>query len=334
MRLLVLCSTGEAQNSKTKKIENAAGWRHAAMTFEPAFKIRGITMGKAKSAKAAEKKRQRLLAAQVTKRVKDSIKAAYEVENPTAGLEPFLAFDVNIAPSSQSNACALGDKASDTVASDVEGTVGLPSPSSAADVPNDTVQDGGVNKKCDKVPVQVSFHSSPLPVDLHDACLDLFKANMSDMYQASSWGLDLEEKSSELRHETARFLVVEAATDTDGAGASSGARRNVLAFVHFRFEPNDEEKPTEEVLYFYEIQVSDKAQRSGLGKRLMNIMELVAHKNGMQKVMLTVFKMNGGAMKFYLDKMKYGVDESSPSNFDGEPADYEILSKVVGKKKK
>ena len=74
-----------------------------------------LTMGKAKSAKAAEKKRQRLLAAQVTKRVKESIKAAYEVENPAAGLEPFLAFDVNIAPSSQSNACALGDKASDTV---------------------------------------------------------------------------------------------------------------------------------------------------------------------------------------------------------------------------
>ena len=287
-------------------------------------------MGKAKSAKAAEKKRQRLLAAQVTKRVKESIKAAYEVENPTAGLEPFLTFDVNIAPSSRSNACALGDKASDTV----DGTVGLPSPSSVADVPRDAVQDDGLNKKCDKVPVQVSFHSSPLPVDLHNACLDLFKANMSDMYQASSWGLDLEEKSSELRHEAARFLVVEAATDADGAGASNGAERNVLAFVHFRFEPNDEEKPTEEVLYVYEIQVSDKAQRSGLGKRLMNIMELVAHKNGMQKVMLTVFKMNGGAMKFYLDKMKYGVDESSPSNFDGELADYEILSKAVGKKKK
>ena len=106
-----------------------------------------------------------------------------------------------------------------------------------------------------------------------------------------------------------------------------------MAFVHFRFEPNDDEKPTEEVLYVYEIQVSDRAQRSGLGKRLMNIMELVALKNGMQKVMLTVFKMNGGAMKFYREKMKYAIDESSPSNFDGEVADYEILSKVVGKKK-
>lgn len=290
-------------------------------------------MGKVKSAKAAEKKRQRLLAAQAAKRVKESIKAAYEVENPLDGLEPFLAFD--IAPSDvgdEKKALATTDGASG----------GLPSPSSAADVPSKV--DGVKEKNSDenakpknKIPVKVSFQSSPLPVDLHDACLDLFKANMSDMYQASSWGLDLDEKSSELRHETARFLIVEAAADADGADANTNddgdTKRDVLAFVHFRFEPNDDEKPTEEVLYVYEIQVSDRAQRSGLGKRLMNIMELVANKNGMQKVMLTVFKMNGGAMKFYREKMKYAIDESSPSNFDGEVADYEILSKVVGKRK-
>ena len=283
-------------------------------------------MGKVKSAKAAEKKRQRLLAAQAAKRVKESIKAAYAVENPLDGLDPFLAFD--IAPA----AVGADNKALATT----DGTSGgLPSPSSAADVPAkvdaEEENDDGV-KSSNKIPVKVSFHSSPLPVDLHDACLDLFKANMSDMYQASSWGLDLDEKSSELRHETARFLIVEAATDADGA-ADGTTKRDVLAFVHFRFEANDDEKPTEEVLYVYEIQVSDRAQRSGLGKRLMNIMELVALKNGMQKVMLTVFKMNGGAMTFYREKMKYAIDESSPSNFDGEVADYEILSKVVGKKK-
>lgn len=290
-------------------------------------------MGKVKSAKAAEKKRQRLLVAQAAKRVKESIKAAYEVENPLNGLEPFLAFD--IAPSD------AGDEEKASAFID-DAPVGLPSPSSAADVPSkvDVEEDNSDKdtKPNSKIPVKVSFHSSPLPVDLHEACLDLFKDNMSDMYEASSWGLDLDEKSSELRHETARFLIVEAATDADGASDTSTndggtAKRDVLAFVHFRFEPNDDEKPTEEVLYVYEIQVSDRAQRSGLGKRLMNIMELVANKNGMQKVMLTVFKMNGGAMKFYREKMKYAIDESSPSNFDGEVADYEILSKVVGKKK-
>ena len=273
-------------------------------------------MGKVKSAKAAEKKRQRLLAAQAAKRVKESIKAAYEVENPLDGLDPFLAFD--IAP--------IGDEKKAWATTD--GTSGgLPSPCSAADVPSEVngVEENNSDedtKPKNKIPVKVAFQSSPLP---------------SIMYQASSWGLDLDEKSSELRHETARFLIVEAAADADGADANANddgtTKRDVLAFVHFRFEPNDDEKPTEEVLYVYEIQVSDRAQRSGLGKRLMNIMELVANKNGMQKVMLTVFKMNGGAMKFYREKMKYAIDESSPSNFDGEVADYEILSKVVGKKK-
>ena len=46
--------------------------------------------------------------------------------------------------------------------------------------------------------------------------------------------------------------------------------------------------------------------------------------------MLTVFKMNDRAMGFYLNKMKYGVDECSPSNYEGcEDCDYEILSKSL-----
>jgi len=43
--------------------------------------------------------------------------------------------------------------------------------------------------------------------------------------------------------------------------------------------------------------------------------------------MLTVFRANAAAMAFYA-KMRYAVDESSPS-MDGEDEPYEILSKVV-----
>ncbi len=46
--------------------------------------------------------------------------------------------------------------------------------------------------------------------------------------------------------------------------------------------------------------------------------------------MLTVFKENESAMRFY-EKRKYGVDECSPSNFEGqEDCSYEILSKGLG----
>jgi hypothetical protein len=54
----------------------------------------------------------------------------------------------------------------------------------------------------------------------------------------------------------------------------------------------------------------------------------------MYKIILTVFKCNRGAMKFYLEKLKgYEIDECSPSNFEGvenENAEYEILSKCLG----
>ena len=44
--------------------------------------------------------------------------------------------------------------------------------------------------------------------------------------------------------------------------------------------------------------------------------------------MLTVFRENTSALTFYTSKMKYSVDESSPSAC-GEDEPYEILSKFV-----
>lgn len=277
------------------------------------------SMGKAKSAKAVERKRKKLLAIQAAQRVQESIAKASAVTNPLSGLpDAFLTYEVRPTPNPKPAARGKSGGDGNVVASEV------PSPSSsAAEVP---VAEDGVNAK-------VTFYPSPLPTDLHDSCLRLFERNMADMYLDSSWGLDLDEKAAELRHETARFLIVEEADAVAGCGddTNSNNKRNVLAFSHFRFEPNDEDRPTQQVLYVYEIQVSSQAQRSGLGKRLMNIMELIALKLDMKKIMLTVFKNNGAAMSFYLDRMKYEIDESSPSNFDGEVADYEILSKTIGK---
>jgi hypothetical protein len=47
--------------------------------------------------------------------------------------------------------------------------------------------------------------------------------------------------------------------------------------------------------------------------------------------MLTVLKNNRNAFDFYTSKMKYSVDQSSPSLNDMEGAAHEILSKVVDK---
>lgn len=59
----------------------------------------------------------------------------------------------------------------------------------------------------------------------------------------------------------------------------------------------------------------------------MGIAEKITSEAEMTKVMLTVFKKNKEAIDFY-KSIDYSIDESSPSMFD-EPADYEILSRLV-----
>jgi len=49
--------------------------------------------------------------------------------------------------------------------------------------------------------------------------------------------------------------------------------------------------------------------------------------------MLTVFKKNLKAINFYIEKMKYSIDDSSPSfnKVCDHIVDYEILSKRIGR---
>jgi ribosomal protein S18 acetylase RimI-like enzyme len=162
----------------------------------------------------------------------------------------------------------------------------------------------------------IEYICSRLSPTLEKQCLQLFERNMGDLYNQSSWGLDMKEKRVEIQHEHARFLVV---TDEPN---------NLLAFCHFRFDWNDDDDPTEAVLYVYEIQVHDSMRRAGLGRRLMSILELVARQAGLNKTMLTVFKDNTAAWNFYTKKLTYKVDDTSPSLY-GEEVDYEILSKRV-----
>ena len=61
---------------------------------------------------------------------------------------------------------------------------------------------------------------------------------------------------------------------------------------------------------------------------MMMALEATAKHVGLSKVMLTVFKTNTNAMDFYLRKMGYTIDPSSPS-LCGQKAQYEILSKLV-----
>eukprot|EP00804_Cyclotella_cryptica_P001189 CCRYP_017012-RA/>CCRYP_017012-RA protein AED:0.25 eAED:0.22 QI:0/0/0/1/0/0/2/0/135 len=130
----------------------------------------------------------------------------------------------------------------------------------------------------------------------------------------------MKEKLNEFVHDDARLLVI--LTEENA----------LLRFVHYCFDPDNKDDPIALVAYVYEIQLQSIQQKSGRGKCLMIIVELLALKCCMEKVMLTVFKVNTKALGFYLHKIKYEVDECSPSNFLGEEnenCDYEILSKSL-----
>ncbi|KAK1739946.1 N-alpha-acetyltransferase 40 [Skeletonema marinoi] len=226
---------------------------------------------------------------------------------------------------------------------------------------HDTAGDDAPSKKNGTI----HYYKSPLPESILQQCLDLFERNMGEMYKKSEWGLDMEEKRGELLHEDARFLIIileddtadndaadaddnETATAAAAADSSSDdiikntispkqpQQQEVIGFAHFRYEPDEDSPsstPLSPITYLYELQISLTSH--GLGKTLMTLIELLSLQLHMTKVILTVFKCNTGAMKFYLTKLKgYDVDECSPSNFEGgDDVEYEILSKRIGHKR-
>ncbi|GMI00714.1 hypothetical protein TrVE_jg11090 [Triparma verrucosa] len=157
---------------------------------------------------------------------------------------------------------------------------------------------------------------------------------MKSFYLRSQDGLKEAEKVDELFNVSeSRYLVVR---------SDSG---EVVAFTHFRFcldfddnddddndgdeEEEEEETPAgpTECAYIFEIQVKASV-KCGLGRRMMELVELCAKYAGLPKVTLTVFYANLAAIRFY-SKLGYLLDSMiCPDEEDG--ADYFILSKATG----
>lgn len=142
--------------------------------------------------------------------------------------------------------------------------------------------------------------------------IELCSQNMKAMYEKSSGGWHAWEKREEMSEDAAWYLI---ASDTN--------TQKPIAFSHFRFDMDY----GDEVLYCYELQLEKEYQKKGLGKFMMQVLELMAFSNQMMKVVLTVFKHNPDAMAFY-EKCKYEVDETSPEDNFEETFDYSILSKL------
>ncbi|PIK62498.1 putative N-alpha-acetyltransferase 40 [Apostichopus japonicus] len=178
-------------------------------------------------------------------------------------------------------------------------------------------------KKYDRngLTVLIDCHKMPeCAPDTVDWALSLLSTNMKSLYEQSSWGWKEREKREEITDDRVLLLV------------ARGEDQNPVGFVHFRFDMDFDD----EVLYCYEIQLVEEVRRKGLGKFLIQILEMLAYQTQMKKVMLTVFKHNKEANSFFVNQLKYEIDETSPSVYDPmnpEDYDYEILSKPIKKKK-
>ena len=100
-----------------------------------------------------------------------------------------------------------------------------------------------------------------------------------------------------------RYIVLKQEKDDKGRDGIS----EVEGFLSFMLTYED----GYEVIYCYEIHLSPQLQGTGLGKRLMAMMEEVGKKARVEKAMLTVFKANNAAMRFY-ERLGYEEDEYSP----------------------
>ena len=184
---------------------------------------------------------------------------------------------------------------------------------------------------------------------------DLTRLNMRTLYEAApDWGWRDAKKRAELYDAASRYLFVR--------DRANGA---LVAFAVFRFLADGDV----DVLYVYELQLTESVQRKGLGKHLMVLMELIARRAGMQwcvwrgdvrfrdhctlpcsgrtfqtlaahiafifrskhRVFLTVLRSNVAAFNFYT-KLKYTIDEGSPSRLpNDDPHSLEASHEILSK---
>ncbi|KAG8072584.1 hypothetical protein GUJ93_ZPchr0006g42069 [Zizania palustris] len=140
-----------------------------------------------------------------------------------------------------------------------------------------------------------SGHGNQLPLLTRKYIQNLLKVNMEGPY-GPEWPLEEKVKRREMLSPEARFVL-------------------------------EEDLP---VVYVYELQLEPSVQGKGLGKFLMELIELIACKSHMQAVMLTVQKANKFALAFYRN-LRYVISSTSPSRVNplielGK--NYEILCKT------
>ncbi|GJD08514.1 N-alpha-acetyltransferase 40 [Galdieria sulphuraria] len=156
-----------------------------------------------------------------------------------------------------------------------------------------------------------SYKGSQLSLELRQWCFQVVEKHTRQDYESAGlWSAA--GKKAELRSDAARYLLVR-----------HYPPMTLVGFVHYRFTIEN----LENVLYIYELHVVDRYQGLGVGKKVVQILETLGRHTKMRKMMLTVFKRNEDAVRFYKEKLGFSMDASSPQLYGDMECKYEILSK-------
>ena len=130
-----------------------------------------------------------------------------------------------------------------------------------------------------------------------DACFHLIDTTSKIHYANSCMGWHPKAKRKEMILPDLKYLIVRQHVESE-----------VLGFASFMLTFED----GIEVIYLYEIHLSEAIRGIGIGKHLIQILRHVGQRSCMEKIMLTIFEVNSEARKFY-ERLGFALDEISPA---------------------
>ena len=134
---------------------------------------------------------------------------------------------------------------------------------------------------------------------------ELIKHTSYTDYNASSQGWDDENKLEEMKDEDMRYLIIRLENGHPPAPEKQWSNdpkldQSIIGFLSFMVTQEEEEN----VVYIYEVHISEHFRDHGLGRHLFSMVEHIGKATGMNKAMLTVFKSNTHARRWYQSQTK------------------------------
>ena len=162
--------------------------------------------------------------------------------------------------------------------------------------------------------------------ELLDMCLTLIESTSATDYANSEIRWSVSKKRREMRLPDIRYVIL---VDKHGNANANLKECDISAFLSFMITYED----GQEVAYCYEVHVAECWRGRGLGRNLMRVFEGVGRGVGVRKCMLTAFRSNDQALRFY-EKLGYVEDDFSPGtrvlrNGTVKQPSYVIMSKRI-----